>query len=81
MLKNLKHALLELKKRYPTVKVEIEVDESFFIWYVYNIPFAMDKGKKMKKKEGHIFRFPIEMWTNEELVLKLINRMLDDRTK
>lgn len=41
----------------------------------------MDKGKKMKKKEGHIFRFPIEMWTNEELVLKLINRMLDDRTK
>lgn len=47
--------LIEIKERFPHVKIEAEVKEDFIVWYIYNVPFPGDRGKMMKKKEGYIF--------------------------
>ena len=70
---NLKQAYIKLKQRYPTIKVESELEEEHLVWYFYGMPFEKDRGKVRRKKEGYIFKFPSEL-PYESLLLEVIEK-------
>lgn len=73
---NLKYALLEVKKLYPKVNIDIEVKDSEFCWYIYGMPYRRDLSKVVRKNDGIKFKVPIEMWNDEETVVRILKEAL-----
>lgn len=73
---NLKYALLEVKKLYPKVNIDIEVKDNEFCWYIYGMPYRKDLKKVVKKNDGIKFKVPIEMWNEEETVIRILKETL-----
>ena len=73
---NLKYALLEVKKLYPKVSIDIEVKDDEFCWYIYGMPYKNDLKKVVRKNDGIKFKVPIEMWNDEETVMRILKETL-----
>lgn len=72
-MRNLKQAYIKLKEKYPTIKIESELEEEYLVWYIYGMPYEKDRGKQVRKKEGYIFKFPSDL-PYESLLLQVIEK-------